>query len=66
MASAREAMTVYPEAVTERSIDWVFSEPSRCQRMARYCHRDVQQIVDGKARQCIARNLEEIGHGQNC
>jgi mannose-6-phosphate isomerase-like protein (cupin superfamily) len=31
MASGREAMTVYPEAITECSIDWVFSEPSRCQ-----------------------------------
>ena len=44
----------------ERSIDRVFSELSRCHRMARYCHRDEQQSAQGDARQCIARNLEEI------
>jgi hypothetical protein len=34
--------------------------------MPLYYHRDEQQIAEGNARQCIARNLEEISHGQHC
>jgi hypothetical protein len=34
--------------------------------MARYCHSDAQQIADGNAKLCIARNLEEISLGQHC
>jgi hypothetical protein len=47
-----------------RLLEWVFPEPSRLQRMARYRDREDQQIAKGNARHCIACNLEEIHYGQ--
>jgi hypothetical protein len=48
-----------------RLLEWVFPEPSRCQEMGRYRHRDDKQIAEGNARHCIACNLQEIHHGQH-